>query len=804
MVKTLSFFATLLLLNFGLSAQNLINNQQLFENNWDAKWVSHPECTGAQQGVYLFKKELSVQKIPEKFVIHISADNRYKLYVNKKLVCLGPALGDVRKWRYETIDIAPYLSKGINAICVKVWNFGTVRPVAFNSSKTGLIIQGNSKESNVLNTNSQWKVIKDTSYQFKKIENIKYYYVTGPAELFNGFNHYWKWQEPGFDSPLWKNAVEGENGQSLKSIGKYGELPEKCLYPRDIAGLEYTKQEFQSVRKVNGMSKADANKLIGEQSSLIIPKNSKVSILVDNGVLTNAYPRLNYSKGKNSVIQLTYAESLFYTDTTDGEEVIGSKKGNRNEIEGKKINGNFDLITCDGGQNRSFEPLWWRCFRYVQLNIQTSNEDLYLNNFHSLFVAYPLKEKAVFNVNNPMFNKIWKVGWRTQRLCASESFYDCPYYEQLQYTGDTRVQSLTTYYVSGDTLLWRKAINDFYDSKNSTGITQSRYPCNSPQFIPTFSLIWITMLHDYVMHCGDHEFIRTKLPAVLDILQWFEHRFDENGLPGKLEFWNFVDWVESEGWDSGIPPLMDGKSSSIIAMQYLYTLKKADFLFEYFGMNDQRKHYNELGKKIKDAVQQTCWDKSRNLFADTPERKHFSQHANVLAILADVAPAAQQTEMINTIFQDSTLAQCSYYFTFYLTKALKKANRADLYFKVLLQWEEMLKMGLTTFPEKPPAITRSDCHAWSASPLYFMLSLVCGIEPTAPGFKELKMAPEFGKLNQIEAVFPHYNGDIKINLKKKGRHLTGEIFVPDDIQMRLEWNNKSHLLSKGKNSIEIE
>ncbi len=44
------------------------------------------------------------------------------------------------------------------------------------------------------------------------------------------------------------------------------------------------------------------------------------------------------------------------------------KKGNRNEIEGKEIRGIEDRFLPDGGQHRLFRPLWWRAFRYLQLD----------------------------------------------------------------------------------------------------------------------------------------------------------------------------------------------------------------------------------------------------------------------------------------------------------------------------------------------------------------------------------------------------------------------------------------------------
>ena len=46
------------------------------------------------------------------------------------------------------------------------------------------------------------------------------------------------------------------------------------------------------------------------------------------------------------------------------------QKGNRNEIEGKAISGIRDVIRPDGGPDRRYQTLWFRTYRYVQLNIR--------------------------------------------------------------------------------------------------------------------------------------------------------------------------------------------------------------------------------------------------------------------------------------------------------------------------------------------------------------------------------------------------------------------------------------------------
>ena len=86
------------------------------------------------------------------------------------------------------------------------------------------------------------------------------------------------------------------------------------------------------------------------------------------------------------------------------------------------------------------------------------------------------------------------------------------------------------------------------------------------------------------------------------------------------------------------------------------------------------------------------------------------------------------------------LIHASFYFRYYLARALDHAGIADDYLKTLGIWHDFLKMGFTTWPEQP-GDTRSDSHAWTAHPTYDSLTLVAGIEPASPGFKTIKIEP---------------------------------------------------------------
>jgi alpha-L-rhamnosidase len=140
------------------NAQSGLNNS----HQWNASWIAARKDPGNEYGVYYFRKSIDLTAKPSAFIIHVSADNRYKLYVNGTLVSLGPARGDTYFWNYETVDIAPYLTVGKNLVSALVFNEADFSPAAQISVRTALIIQGNSTNEDILNTNDTWRCVRDT------------------------------------------------------------------------------------------------------------------------------------------------------------------------------------------------------------------------------------------------------------------------------------------------------------------------------------------------------------------------------------------------------------------------------------------------------------------------------------------------------------------------------------------------------------------------------------------------------------------------------------------------------------------
>jgi hypothetical protein len=781
-----------MLISFGLQAQSVEINPRLLRHQWEASWITHPQAPLTTYGVYHFRKSFSLDTPPSSFIVHASADNRYRLFVNGQDVGFGPARGDLLHWRYESYDIADHLQAGENTIAAVVWNFGEHMPVAQHSNYTAFILQGNTEAEHVVNSGSEgWRVTRNEAYQPLTQADFRVlgYYAVGATDHVDGNRYPWGWQQPDFDDSDWLGPKSVKKGAPYGFPYGYGDGGYN-LVARNIPMMEEYEERFAEIERTAGVAAA-AGFVEGTQA-LQIPANTEASILLDQTYLVAGYPELLVSGGAGSRIKVTYAEALYDEQ---------NRKGNRNITEGKKILGYFDIFEPDGGQNRLFRPLWNRTYRYVELAIETGNEPLTILDFYGIYSNYPFEEVGSFASDDTLTEDIWDVGWRTARLCATETYMDCPYYEQLQYIGDTRIQALISLYVSGDDRLMRNAIQQFDHSRAPEGITMSRYPSGLAQYIPPYALFWIAMVHDYHMYREDDAFIKSNLAGIEAVLSWFEDKLDDNYLLTDLQWWNYVDAVE--GFSRGTPPGAEDGHSTLITLQMIYATDYAAELFENYGKKYLADHYRQLSQKMKEAVMQTSYDAERKLVADTPEKNAFSQHASIMAILTDTAPRALQSDMFDRLVSDTSLVQCNIYYRFYLTRAANKVGRADYFVNHLDTWRDMLEEGLTTFAEHEDN-TRSDCHAWSASPNYEFLATVAGIMPDAPHFASVSIAPALGYLQEVSGKVVHPLGVISVDLKKKGKSgITGTISLPPGLSGSFRWNGKTIALQDGSQQVSL-
>ena len=763
-------------------------NPDLFAKAWPARWITVPNIQPFAYGVYHFRKTIELGAAPASFVVHVTADNRYQLFVNGQRVASGPARGDLNHWRYETIDLAPLLRPGRNVLAAVVWNFAQYAPEAQLTSQTGFLLQGDTQAERLADTNASWKAAKDEAYTPLPVTyaTVGGYYAAGPGDQVDAARYPWGWERADFDDSGWSAAQALGPGAPRESR----DGPNRwMLVPSTIPLMEEKPERLAAVRKSSGV---DVPKSFPASAArFTVPASTKAQLLLDQSYETTAYPELVVSGGKDAKIRLAYAEALVTPD--------GKTKGNRNEIEGKVLRGYSDVFVSDGGTDRVFRPLWWRTYRYIEMTIETSGDPLTVVDLRGVFTAYPFEMRARLDTGSARIDKILEVGWRTARINAHETYMDCPYYEQLQYVGDTRIQALVSLYGSGDARLMKNAIAQIDDSRTAEGATMSRAPTRQQQYIPPFSLWWIGMVHDYWWYQDDPEFVRQMLPGVRAVLTFFSRYQRPGGSLGVLPWWNFVDWV----WPNGVSPSEPDGSSAALDLQLLLALDWAADMESALGSKGRATEFRNAAGTLRTTIAKQYWDPARRLFADTPAKKAFSQQANALAVLARVVDGADARALLNRVLTDTSLTPCTYYFRHYLHSAVNQVGEGDRYLDLLSEWDAMLARGLTTWAEKPEP-TRSDAHAWSASPNFELFRTVLGVDSAAPGFSRVVIRPFLGALTHASGSIPHPKGAIAVKLAREGKQLDADVELPQGVTGEFVWNGTTKPLPPGRSRLSFK
>ncbi len=773
--------------------------------DWKAHWIIHPEVQPQEHAVVLFRKSFNLEEKPDSFIVHVSADNHYRLFVNGKYILRGPARGDLAHWFYETVDIARHLQAGNNVIAAEVVNWGPKRSFSFFSQMTSLLLQGYSKAEEMVNTGgNNWKCLHNKAHYPKIVEwmtdrsTIDFgFYAGNPTDSIRGDQYPWGWQTAEYDDAGWLPAGRADvaGGRETQYAGGVLYSGGKLLEPRAVPLLQEKPIPFTTIRSTIGL--AEGNSYIDDMGSLVIPPNEYVIILIDQAHLTTGYPEMKVSGGKDAIIQAMYAENLI-----DDHK---SPKGNRNEIDGKYMVGLKDVFVSDGGKNRMYKPTHIRTFRYIQLNIETFSEPLVIENYYHVESRAPLELKASFETDRELTGWIMDAGWRTVSVCAQDYLLSDAYYEQMQYTGDSRVHNLALLALTGDDRLTRNSLVQFGQSRIPEGLTRACYPNAFHLIIPSYSLIWIDQLHDYMLWKDDREFIAQFESGIENVLQWFEQKMQPNGLMGPMDWWGALGWPRH--YENGESPTVYEGNNTLYSLHYAYTLNHAASVFSYLGNHRTAREYTLRARQITRAVNRQCRN-SEGFYTESPESEQVSQITNIMAILSGAVKGPKARELMERLLEpEDWFGQVDLFLHLYLFEAMNMTGLQEYFHQELSEWQLMKDRGLTTFVEVPlewgEENQRSECHPWSSAPNYFFFRTVCGINPLKPGHKEIEIAPAFGEYESVKAVYPHHLGNIELNLIKDEMKLKGEITVPDGMKATLRWGRKNIKLKTGIQEVHL-
>jgi len=778
---------------------------------WACRWISpmrtRPPFTVAFRCRFASENAETVR-------VHVTADERYVLFLNGAQIGRGSERGCKDVWYFETYDL-PF-QQGENVLVAQVWALGKeFAPYAQMSVEPGFLLCPDAPEwQDKLATGiAAWDCKSLMGYRFYDPDMA---WGTGANVHIVGSAFDWGFetgkQEREFE---WKSPYIGEYASTNKRNDRPpthlltpATLPpmmEKPCRPGTIRHISQVESEKTGDIPIREADNLEAERIAfqnwwkrEEDADYVIPAHTMRRVIIDLENYYCAYPVLLVSGGMESRVRIHWQEALYQNPRT-------TKKGHRDEIEGKYFvnvwslkDGTGDAFLPEGGERRHYTPLWWQCGRYIELLIGAAHEPLVLHDIHLVETRYPFENIAKWETKEPTpFDAIFPLAVRTWQMCAHETYMDCPFFEQLQYIGDTRIQALVTYVLSGDPRLPRKALEMFAASLMHTGLTQSRYPSRVDQCIPPFSLWFVGMVYDYAMWVDDLPFVREMMPTVRRVIDTHLANIKEDGLFHSLPGWNTLDWVPE--WKDGVPP--DGDTvSGTLNWQLIYTLSMAERLERLVNEMEMAKRMRVYQKTLTGSVNKVFWNEQRGLYADDLTQTRYSEHTQCFAILAYGAKVERYAKSARNLLTDTDLSRATIYFSHYLFEAFQAVCEAGQIFNRLALWRDLQNNGLKTTIEMPEP-TRSDCHAWGAHPIYHAYASIAGIRPREMGFGGVLITPDVDTMPYLKLAMPHPQGEIIAEYVREGEKLHCNIALPSDVNGLFWLGGRFAPLKSGMNHV---
>ena len=343
------------------------------------------------------------------------------------------------------------------------------------------------------------------------------------------------------------------------------------------------------------------------------------------------------------------------------------------------------------------------------------------------YVDIPVK--AEFRCEDEELNRIFSVAAHTFMLCSGAFFLDGIKRDKWIWGGDAYQSLFVNRYLTGDREIEKRTLIALRGNDPMTTHVNT---------ILDYSLLWILSVDAYYESYGDRDFVDflwTKMESLMELClsQREEHGF----VVGRKRDWVFIDWADFD------------RDGPLCAEQML--LAEALRVMADFAPEGEEDRWLRERNALLEQIEACYWDEEKGAYVDsfTSGRRKVTRHANVFAILFDVADGERKRRLARTVlFNDTVPAITTPYFRFFELEALCRLGYLE---KVLEEikayWGGMLRQGAVTFweqfdPAKAPEeqyemygdpYGKSLCHAWAASPIYLLARYFLGLRPVTPG-----------------------------------------------------------------------
>ncbi len=765
---------------------------------------------------YDFVLPAGMKGVPAQTPLYITADKGYRLYVNGKSVCRGPARGYQAHWPYDEVDVRPYLQPGANWFAVEAYTPGISTFSYLHCTKAGFLCAADWGVAKIA-SGRDWLMRRspahrrDTARLSMQLDFQEHYHAaqddrrwitdaTPPQgwnrNLFeNGQNiTQFPFGQPPFEDveargiPLLREDLLVPSGVTGEGVGRNAEGWRGC----ENVAWHWMDREFSTVEQWRD-GKAVKSRRTAQALEIVIDPaaaDSFRAVTVDLGEISvgTLNVEVERAEGRESL------DFLYHQCLRKGHPEY-LKPGN-----GCHVALASRLLPAQGRCAHEFFHIMG--IRHITIVARDLKAPLTLRlNWRT--ALYPFAMRGAFACSDAALNAIHAACRRTQQICAIDAYVDTPWREQAQWWGDARVQARNTFYLDGDARLLARGIRSLAGQRAPQGLTYGHAPtCSGWCILPDFALTWVMTVWDYYWQTGDLTLFREQQARMEEIFAYFESP-QARGKDGLLtfdpRFWLFEDWAALA--KENIPTFLN--------LWHLYTLEHYARLLEAAGMRPQlAARKKEIAARRRLLVRKLFDPKSglflSNLGNNGKPTAAPSVHDQVLALLLNLTPQAKGAmldQILLPCIREEKLAgaQPSAFWATYLFDCLREAGEGALVVDYIRRhWEPMLSTGTTWEGYHWNEGEGGTCsHAWTSHPCFHFVNILAGITQTAVGWTQARLAPVFPQgMDFAEATVPAPQGELAAHWRRQGETIAVAVTLPKGIRLEVDLPGIAKTLTK--------
>ncbi|GEM_PF-547928 len=676
---------------------------------------------------------------PSSARLWLTADSRYRLWINGQPVGRGPARSWPHAQQVDVLEVQHLLRPGENTLAVQVYQPGYSHFAYVHRGTAGLLAALEVDGQVVLATGPTWRVRRDPSFR-ALVPRISIY-GSGVEDrdlaLAEG------WTEPCFDDRNWSPArivapAEGPLWSGLRP--RQTPLLEERTLP--VAGPDSPFRRVECRRGPAPAERADPHQALRR-----LWHTARPTVLPD---AVDGWYRVRLSPGEG----VAWLVDLGRTHTCQAwAQVQGARGGEQllvsyadKVVEGQVVLSDprtycrmrvTDRFRLRPGAQVA-QGFGMRGGRFLIFALVGAEPAELAVRLLVTTATYPLAETRTLHTGDPLLDGVVSLCENTVRACLQDTLVDCVWREAGQWLGDALPQALALAAMSDDLRPLQVAIQMAAEGAYADGILPSVLPSEAHAYtVLDYNFTWVELLHLHHRLRRDGAFLAQMWPVLVRMLARFRADRGPDGLlrsqPGRRLF---LDWA----------PLSRNEPSAVYNLRYLRALQLA--AQEWEGVDPewgasvagQRQAWQEEAQSLAQAIRATFWE--GGVWWDDRERTTSSQLAAALALLTGLVRPEEADAVLDALAARSLdprdehrpgeMVLASPFMHHYVLEALYQADRHQEVRAIIRErWGRWVQAGYPTawenwnvdFPDG------SQCHAFAAHPRYHLARLAAA-EPS--------------------------------------------------------------------------